>query len=506
MITTGREIDQDLKLETDVCVVGSGAGGAVTAKELREAGRDVILLEEGGHFTRKDFNRDLFDMMRMMYRDGGGMAALGIPPVLLPMGRTVGGTTTINSGTCFRTPEKVLRHWGADLGVPEVSPTEMDRFFEKVERVQNVSPVREEILGTNAKVVRRGAEKLGYSHGALLRNVNDKCRGCGVCCFGCPSDAKLGMNLTYIPMGVEMGLKVFANCRVEGVTMSDGRMTSVRGSVFHPDQRKVTHRFEVRARVFVLACGTIMTPYFLRKNGLFNSSGEVGRNLTIHPAVRVHAMFDEEIYGWRGVPQSYFVDQFKDEGIMMEGAHGPPALMAPSIPFVGKKYAEILARIKHLAAFGVMVSDTTRGRVYSMAGRPTVVYQINRYDTERLVKGVVEMSKIFFAAGAREVYPTIHGFPILKSPDEISKIEPSKIKRSALEITCFHPLGTCRMGVDPKASVVDPYGRVHETKNVFISDGSIMPTSLGVNPQITIMAFATRNAEHIANRYPQLAG
>ncbi|MBI2058605.1 MAG: GMC family oxidoreductase [Nitrospirae bacterium] len=506
MIVTGRDITRDLRLETEICVIGSGAGGAVIGKELREAGRDVIVLEEGGHFTREQFNREPFDMTRLMYRDGGGMATIGIPPVLLPLGRTVGGTTTINSGTCFRTPDKVLEHWERNLKISEVSPRAMDRFFTKVEKIQNVSTVKEELIGRNSRVVRRGAAQLGYSHGILKRNVNENCRGCGVCCFGCPSDAKMALHLTYIPAGVVMGMKVYANCRAERLRTAEGRVAAVEGNVIDPETHKPTHRFEVRARIFIVAGGTIMTPFFLKKNRLFNSSGQVGKNLTIHPAVRVQALFDEEIYGWHGVPQSYYVDQFKDLGIMMEGAHGPPSLMSSSLPFIGRKYADLLAQIKNVAAFGVMVSDTSKGTVYNIWGRPVVWYQINRYDADRLMKGVVEMSRIFFAAGAKEVYTTLHGMPVLKSMDDLKKLEAMKVKRGHLEMSAFHPLGTCRMGSNPRESVVDPYGRVHEMKNVFICDGSIFPTSLGVNPQITIMAFATRNAEYIANQFTRLGG
>ncbi|MBI2890947.1 MAG: GMC family oxidoreductase [Nitrospirae bacterium] len=505
MIVTGRDIHGDLRIETEVCVIGSGAGGAVMAKELREAGLEVVVLEEGGHFTRADFNREPFDMTRLMYRDGGATATIGFPPVLLPLGRTVGGSTTINSGTCFRTPDYVLDRWERELGLADTSPRTMERFFDRVEKIQKIGEVREELIGRNAELVRRGAQRLGYSHGTLKRNVNENCRGCGVCCFGCPSDAKMGMHLTYIPAGVGLGMKVYAHCRVERLAMRDGRLESVEGTVLDAVTRRPKHRLHVRARVFVLSGGTIMTPYLLLRNGLFNSSGQVGRNLTIHPAVRVQALFDEDVYGWRGVPQSYFVDQFKDLGIMMEGAHGPPSLMCTSVPFIGRKYADLLARIRNLAAFGVMVSDTTRGRVHAWARRPVMIYQINRYDTDRLAKGLLELSRIFFAAGAREVYPTLHNLPILRSPDELVKLERMKIKRRFLEMSAFHPLGTCRMGKDPRTSVVDTYGKVHDAKNAFISDGSIFPTSLGVNPQETIMAFSTRNAEYLAHNFRRFA-
>lgn len=492
-------LPNDVQLEADVCIIGSGAGGAVTAATLSAAGKKVIVLEEGGHFTARDFDRDMVSMMRMMYRGMGTTTAFGTPPIPLPLGKTVGGTTTINSGTMFRTPDRVLKEWEWCYGIQDASPDRMSRYFDEVEEATETMPVREEVLGENAKIVRRGAEILGLSHGPLRRNANMRCSGCGVCCFGCPSDGKRPMHLNYIPRAIEKGAQIYKHCEAKSLIVKGRRVQGVKGKFNVKNSNGKTPTIEVRAKITVLAAGAIYSSAFLLKNKLCNSSGELGKNLTIHPATRVGAMFDEPIYGWKGVPQGYYVDEYADEGIMIEGAHGPPSLMAPSIPGVGKHFKERISELSHFANFGVMVSDTGKGRVRQRGGMPIILYSMNKEDVRRMMKGVAMMASIFFAAGASEVFPSLWKYPVLKSIKEVQTLRESKIDAADLECFAFHPLGTCRMGEDPSRSVVDSYLKAHDMDNLYIIDGSPFPSSLGVNPQETIMAFAQRCAEHIAN-------
>lgn len=500
MIHNVMNLPDKVVLETDVCIIGSGAGGSVTAAVLAEAGRKVVVLEEGGYYTKENFNRDVLDMMKMMYRRSGATATVGNVPISLTMGVTLGGTTTVNSGTCFKTPPKVLKEWEWTYGVVDASPERMAPYFDQVEEILEVQPVREEILGENSKMVRRGAEILGLSHGPLRRNANKNCSGCGVCCFGCPSDGKRPMHLTYIPRAVSKGADFYPNCEAKEFIVHGRKIEGLRGKFNKPNSAGKVPTMEVRAKVFVLSAGAIYSPAFLLKQKLCNSSGQVGRNLTIHPASRVGAMFDEPIYGWKGVPQGYYVDEYAGDGIMLEGAHGPPALMSVSVPGVGRRFKELVSDITHYADFGVMVSDTGHGRVVlGPAGAPVMLYNLNKEDTRRMVKGMALTCAIFLAAGATEVFPAIWKFPALKSMKDVQKLREAKVKPSDIECGAFHPLGTCRMGEDPQLSVVNSYLKAHDIDNLYIVDGSVFPSSLGVNPQETIMAFAHRTAEHIAN-------
>jgi len=493
---TGHTVDESV----DVVVVGSGAGGAPLAASLAERGFSVALLEEGRQVSKPDFNRKLGDMFRLMYRDQGITSTLGFPGVPLPLGCTLGGTTTINSGTMFRTPDRVLHRWGRDLGLRGVTPEDLAPYYERVERDTHVQPVKPHLWGKNADVIRRGAGALGLSHGPLHRNVSDHCKGSGVCCFGCPEDGKQPMHLTYIPRADAAGARIYTRVKVKRVLVERGVAVGVEGHAAHGVTRDAARsvRVRVRARAVVVACGAVYSPVLLLSNGLANQSGELGKNLTIHPASRVAALFDEELDGWRGVPQGYMVDEYKDEGIMLEGAQGPPDLIGPGLPFVGREFKRLVSELRHIAIFGVMVSDTSHGRVWNVAGKPVMTYQLNRFDTERMVKGVGVLARIYFAAGAKRVMPSVYGFTDMRRPDDVAIFTGSEVRASDLELMAFHPLGTCRMGVDPRRSVVDEDLRAHDLRDLWVVDGSVFPSSLGVNPQETIMAFSLRAADRLA--------
>lgn len=507
MIYFYKDIPGRLEDSADVCVVGSGAGGAVFAKEIAEGGRSVILLEEGGFYTSKDFTRNPVEMFAKLYRDMGMTTAFGLPghpPILVPLGKCLGGTTVINSGTCFRTPDSVLFKWTKESGIERCMPDDMAVFFERVEKIINVTPVTDDIMGKNGLKFREGVKKLGYSGGPIKRNMKD-CRGCGTCVFGCPHDSKQAMHVTYIPLASEKGARIYTHCRVEKIITDGSRVKGVSGTILEPGTERPTGKFTIHASVVAIACGAILTPVLLLENKIANSSGEVGKNFRLHPGIRVIAVYDEVINGWLGVPQSYYVDEFFFEGIMLEGVFVPPEIGAMGMPFIGEKHKEILADYKYIGAFGAMASDTSKGRVFSRGiGKPLIIYNLNREDARKLGKAVAITSKIFFSAGAKRVYPSIYGFLTLNSIDDCKKIENARINPYQLECMAFHPMGTCRMGVDPKKSVVNSFGETHDIKNLFIVDASIFPSSLGVNPQESIMAFSTRSAFHVlenAERY-----
>lgn len=498
MIVAPEEIRTDHAERADVCVIGSGAGGAVAAKELAEKGLKVVVLEEGRHFTRKDFNRRPFDMLAKLYRDAGLTVAAGFPTIPIPLGRTVGGTTTVNSGTCFRAPDDVLRHWERDLGIEGSGPEAMAPHFDRVEREYHVVPVSEELLGRNAKIVRRGAEKLGYRGMPLKRNVAN-CHGCGVCCFGCPSDAKQSTNVSYIPRAVALGARVLTGCRAERLLVEKGRAVGVEARVTPGGGAAATGpRVRIDADHVVLAGGAIHSPIFLQKNRICRGSGQVGRNLTIHPCSRVTALFDEVVDGWQGVPQGFCVDQFHAEGILLEGTQGPPALIEAFLPGHGVAFKERFAQARHIAAFGIMIRDTGSGSVRTLGGaHPFIRYALGPEDARRMTKGILELTRIFFAAGARKVFPGLTFTPEVASIEELEARLLRPVAATEMELMAFHPMGTCRMGADPRTSVTDSWGQTHEVRNFWIADASLFPTNLGVNPQITISALATRLAERL---------
>jgi choline dehydrogenase-like flavoprotein len=466
-------------LTADVCVVGAGAGGAVVAAELAEGGASVILLEQGHAHDTDDFTARPPEMLARLYKDGAQIATVGKPPIPLPLGHGLGGTTVINSGTCFRTPPHVLERWSSERGL-DLDSAMLDRCFQRVETSLSISEVTPELAGANAAVARRGAERLGWSHGYLRRNARG-CVGSGVCAFGCPTSAKQHTGITYVPRAKAAGAKVITGVTARKIITSNRRAAGV----------QTTGLGTVEAQTVIVCTGTINTPLLLARSGLGRGSGELGRNLSLHPAAAAFGVMEEVVDMARGVPQSFYIDEFAAEGIMFETVAGPPGYVAMTLPLTGARHAEAMTQYRHLAQLGAMVSDESRGRVDNLAGRPLVRYDLSRRDLARFRAALGRLEQVLKAAGAREVI-----LPLMKN------VAPAQAQPGHLQLAAFHPLGTARADARPTHGVVDGDLELHATRGVYIADGSVIPTALGVNPQLTIMGLATRLAFHLLDRSP----
>ena len=494
-VVPASSLDGDDSVECDVVVIGTGAGGAVVAKELAEQGYAVVLVEEGDYVTRDQFSGHAAEMQRKLYRDMGATVAVGNAVIPIPLGRAVGGTTTINSGTCYRTPARVLRHWVDDYGLDALTPERMEPWFDRVESILGVAAAETRYLGGVARVIGRGCDTLGYRHQPLRRNAPE-CDGQGVCCFGCPTDAKRSTNVSYVPLALKAGATLFTGLRAERVLVDAGRAVGVVAKGRAPDgsPRIVT----VRARAVVVACGSLLTPLLLEASGAGLSSGQLGRNLSIHPALGVMALFDEKLDGANGIPQGYAIDQFHDEGILFEGAFAPLDIAAATFTLIGPRFVELIEQYDRIGCFGVMIEDVSRGRVRrGPGGRPLITYTVGDHDVARLKRAVEILGRVYFAAGARSVFPLVHGFDELRSADDLERFRRARLRARDFEISAYHPLGTARMGREARSSVVGPDHQVHDTPGLYLADGSVVPSSPAVNPQITIMALATRAAGEI---------
>ncbi len=486
------ELEEEV-LECDVVVVGTGAGGAVAAARLAASGHAVVMLEEGGYHTRGDFNGRSTEMMSKLYRRGGATYSVGNTVIPIPIGKTVGGTTTINSGTCFRTPPEILEKWREELGLDELTPEALAPYFEQIETELGIEPSPEEYLGGAARVVARGAEALGWSHYPLKRNAPG-CDGQGVCCFGCPTDAKRSTNVSFVPAALQSAAMLLTGARADRVIVEDGRAVGVEVDAGE-------RRFEVRGRAVILACGALMTPALLLEQGLLQDNEHVGRNLTIHPAMGVSAEFsDESIRQWEAIPQGYCVDEFHDDGILMEGSSLPMEGGATSFHMVGRPLVEAMEAYDRFASFGAMIAErASSGRIVPTGGgAPRVLYWLRDHDVARLQHAMVQIGKIFFAAGAKRLMMPVHRFAEITSEEGLTRLATTKLRADELILSAYHPLSSCRMGADPKTSVVGPDAQAHDLPGLYIMDGSSVPSSPTVNPQVTIMALAARAADQLA--------
>jgi choline dehydrogenase-like flavoprotein len=488
----GGALGGDLAVECDVVVVGTGAGGAVVGRELAEAGLAVVFVEEGRYFERQDFTGRSFAMQQKLYRRGGGTFSVGNVGIPIPIGQTVGGTTTVNSGTCYRAPDRVLHSWQHELGLEDLGPEGLGPYFDRVEAVLGVEPSKAELMGGNGRVIARGCESLGLTkHGPLKRNA-PACDGQGVCVFGCPTDAKRSTNVSYIPLALKAGAELFSSAKMTRILVEGGRARGIVAKTYDG------HVLTVRARAVVVACGSLLTPLVLEQQHLGTASGQLGKNLSIHPACGALAEFDEQILPWKGIPQGYGIEDLHDEGILYEGASLPLEMTMTMTSMIGPELIRLAESFDHVSSFGFLVEDSSRGSVSAVMGQPMIRYWLSDRDVAHIKRGLDVLAQVYFAAGARRVHVPVAGFEILEGPDDLVKLRRANLRAWDLDLSAYHPLGTARMGIDRAASVVGPDHQVHDTPGLYVVDGASVPTSLGVNPQVTIMAMATRAAEKIA--------
>jgi choline dehydrogenase-like flavoprotein len=480
--------------ECDVAIVGSGAGGAVAAAVLAESGLDVLVIEAGPYLDRHSYPTEPLEALAALYRDGGLTLAEGTPAIPTPVGRAVGGTTVINSGTCFRAPDAVLEGWRTAHGVEWA--TDLDAEYAAAEELLAVTPVDPERMGRNGQLLLEGAEAMGVSHHPLRRNAG-RCVECSSCPYGCRLDAKRAMHVSYLPRAVAAGARVRSGVEARRVVVERGRATGVECDRGVADPRRPSPRpWTARARrAVIVAGGAFGTPELLLRSGIRSASGELGRNLRIHPACWVGARFAEEVRGWDGVMQSYAVDEWKSHGLLLEATFTPLAFGGHWMPGVGEAYQERLANYASVASTGVHLSDSSRGRVgIASDGALRITYRLTADDAARLAFGIARAAELYYAAGATEVYPQIAGIPIL-SRSRINDLEVSPPAARRMRLEAFHPLGTARIDADPARGVVGTDGAVHAYERLYVADASLFCSSIGVNPMMTVIAMASRVAK-----------
>jgi choline dehydrogenase-like flavoprotein len=508
MITTGDQITGSLRLQAEVCVIGSGAGGAVVAKELAEAGRDVIMLEQGGHYTKEDFTQREDEMMPLLYEDMGQRATVDQSIIIL-QGKNVGGSTVHNLCYCFRTPEPILEKWRREDGVRDMSYAQMVPSFERVEKMLKVKPILPHEVNALNNKVRQGCEKLGY-HGMVTKHNRENCTTSGFCLLGCPFDAKQSMLITYIPAASAAGARIYANCPVRKIHADDGRARWVEAVVVDALGR-TRHHVRVDAQVVVLSAGAINSPQILLSSGIANSSGQIGKNLHLHPSVLLAGVYDEDIYGYRGIPQSYYVDEFinlekdPDSGYIIMPVYGFPVATASQLPGFGRDHWEAMRSFHRTVGILVLMHDQSAGVVQmSGSGRPQILYEVNAKERRLFLEGMKHCAEILFASGAKKVLAPYESPLWLQPGDDLGAIERRGLYPNDIPLASTHPQSTCKMGENRRRSVVSSWCQSHDLKNLFVCDMSVFPSSLGAPPQISTAAIADRTAHYIKENWTQL--
>ena len=494
MIRQGRDLARDHVRSAEAVVIGSGAGGAVVAWQLAVAGWDTVCLEAGPHVPTDHMTQSELDMLPRLFQERGQRATRD-QSISLLQGRSLGGGTTHNTGLCVPVGEERWEHWAREHAVP----TDYDSFRPYLGDVLNRIGARvadEDEINANNRLLRAGAEQLGWKY-FVARHNRIRCSGCGYCTLGCAYNRKLSVIPAFLSEAVCNGLEVWVETRVE--RLRPGRRTSVEAHT--ASGRRLT----IEAPVVVVAAGAIDTPLILRGAGL---AARAGSSLRLHPFAPVGAHFDDEVVNWRGVPQTIIIDEHMhaDHGYLLIAAAGQPALTAVMSAATGAAHRQMMEGYRHLAAGGVLLHDRTRGRVTRRRdGKPRVDYWPRAADIDDFRRGIRHLAEMYFALGARRVLLPFVDRPVLDSPDQLDGIAELPFRPHSVVLGSVHAQGTCPMGKDPSRSVTSGHGEVHGAQGVFVGDASLFPTSLGLPPQVTIMALAARLGQHLHLNRKRLA-
>jgi|CZKU01.1.fsa_nt_gi choline dehydrogenase-like flavoprotein len=503
-IVLGRDLTGDQVLVVDAVVVGTGAGGSIALRELARAGLDVVALEEGPYLTPRDFNQREDEMIPRLFQDAGGRATedLGIRVL---QGRGVGGSTIHNTNLCKRTPDAILELWARKYGVAGASAADLQAAFETIERDLSVSEIPAALRNANNDVLRAGCEALGW-RGAQLHHNRNGCQQSGFCELGCAYDAKQNALKVVLPQALEAGARVYADVEAVRIVHDGARVVGVHAVARDADGGP-RGAVNVWAKVVVLAASAVGSAALARRSGLPDPNQQLGRGLRMHPGAAVAGRFDRDIRGWRGIPQSFECtehlshEEGSDERVWIVPAFAHPVGSAATLPGFGAAHMAAMRAYPRLAVMTAVVHDETRGEVdVDGEGNPIVRYVMSERDRGQLAKGLVACARLLLAAGALEV--TIPAIPRVRvtRASELDGLDTSALRPHSVPLTAVHPMGTLRMGEDPKISVVRSTGEHHQLRGLFVADGSLFPTSIGVPPQISIYAFAQHLAPHIIER------
>lgn len=505
-----KDLSGNIALSVDAVVIGSGAGGAVVACELAAAGKKVVILEAGPYVPSTQFREDLPYAFEQLYQDGAGQVnTRGDLNVL--QGACVGGSTVVNGTVCFRTPDFILADWRRDHGLTELTPENLAPYFAKAEGNLSIHDNQPQEINANSHAVIRGCEKLGVSWKPLRRNVKD-CGLTGFCLAGCAADRKQSMLVTYLPWALANGAELYADTKAVRVLAENGIARGVLAEAVDPATGRKTADIRIDAKIVVVAAGAVQTPLLLQASNLCNGSGQLGHNFACHPSTGVLAQFPEDLYMWRGALLGVHVDEWmhpEKGGFLLEvGGAGPAEISLFADPGLGDEYNRFMKDAKRYSGMVTLIHDHNVGRVFrDKDGIKRIDYNLADIDFPAIKAAFKAAARIYFAAGAEKVYlPTVTRHYIEKAEDIDAVVDAIPNEPHALRLVSYHPQGTARMGADPAKSVVGPHGETHEVKRLFVADASLFPTSMIVNPQLSVYGLAGYIADQIQHRYGSYFG
>lgn len=512
-ITDASALSSTLELEADVVIVGTGAGGGTAAETLSQAGLNVVLIEAGPLKTSSAFDMQERAAYRDLYQEGTGRGTKDGSMVIL-QGRAVGGSTTVNWTTSFRTPPETLRFWAEHMGVTGCSVDEMAPFFAHMERRLNIHEWPEPPNPNNG-MLQRACEELGYSWAKIRRNVRG-CLNLGYCGLGCPVDAKQSMLTTTIPVALDQGARLVHHARVVRILRDGDVVRGIEAEALTPNVRgKTGQRIIVRATKTVLAGGAINTPAILLRSEVPDPHGRIGKRTFLHPTTLSMAVYGESIDPFYGAPQSIYSDHFQWQSVhsgpvnfKLEVPPLQPAFAAGFYGAAGEELTRSMARLDQTQCMIALLRDgfheESQGGVVELdaEGRPVLDYSLNDYLLEGVRRAWNVMTEMQFATGAESARPAHKQARHYRSWKEAkAAIAELAVVPHKATVGSAHVMGGCPMGNDETRSVTDCDGKFHHLEDLYVMDGSLFPTSIGANPQLSIYGLVYKLATQLAGQF-----
>jgi choline dehydrogenase-like flavoprotein len=503
-------LEADRVFEADVVIVGSGAGGGVSAEILAKSGLKVIIVEEGALKSSKDFKMREADSYPTLYQESAARKTRD-KAINILQGRTVGGSTTVNWTSSFRTPTPTLDYWHKHFGLASYTPEALAPWFLMMEQRLNIStwltPPNE-----NNDLLKRGAAKLGIPAAAIMRNVKG-CWNLGYCGMGCPTNAKQSMLVTTIPSALDHGATLLTHARAQRLVIKGDKVDSLVCSALDATGVAASGRsVTLRARHFVVAGGAINSPALLLRSGAPDPHGLLGTRTFLHPTVISAAIFEQRVDGFAGAPQTIYSDHFLETqpvdgpiGYKLEAPPLHPLLLSTTLAGFGQAHADTMRQFPHVHGLLALLRDgfhdDSRGGSVALAadGAPVLDYPISGFVWDGVRRALLSMAEIQFAAGAKSVRPLHERAEAYTSWAAAKKsIEALEYKEHITRVVSAHVMGGCSMSDDTRLGVAGANGRYHGIANLSVHDGSLFPTSIGANPQLSIYGITARLASGLA--------
>src|SRR6187431_6439 len=512
-------INSDQVCNVDVCVIGSGAAGAIMAGKLAQSGKSVVVVERGPYYDGESMNQREADMIPILWKNAGANFTSNLR-IVIAQGSCLGGSTVINDAVCFRIPDLVIQQW-EKMGV-SISKAEWDKANDEVSERINIQKVTEDELNVNAKKLRKACEEILIEGNHIVHSNNHRncgpslsdpslksCVKCGFCHLGCHYDTKQSMLVTYIHDALnnnKVNYNAYCNCRADSITYDNGIATGVNGT-FIDSNGSESYRIRVNAKVVIVSAGAIASSNLLQKSRIGGQNA--GKGLALHPAPFVMGVFDEEIYGNRGIPMSYTCHEFgvtngiEKGGFLIESIFLPIFQMALAIPTLGFDHKRMMEKYNRYTMAGVLSRDESVGKVLiSYNGNPKVIYNLSDQTIEDMARGMGILARMWFSVGAKYVITSHRDVPEIATKADVPKLKDAvRENPNNLMLGSAHPQGGNRMGKNEGECVVDSDCKVFGFDNLYVCDASVFPTALGVNPQLTVMALATITADKIIKNW-----